>query len=87
MPSYANNSPGSSSGGCKELCLHVLFVMMKVLRVPPSNPLVWQLYLNGTPAPHCPHTSVSCCPPPESPHCRDSILCPLAHPIRPLPLV
>lgn len=27
------------------LCLHVLFVMVKVLRVPPENPLAWQLSL------------------------------------------
>lgn len=31
----------------KELCIHVLFVMVKVLRVPASNPLVWQLCLTG----------------------------------------
>ena len=36
---------GGASGGAKELCIHVLFVMVKVLRVPPSNPLVWQLCL------------------------------------------
>ncbi|MEW5298888.1 MAG: hypothetical protein WDW36_001962 [Sanguina aurantia] len=29
----------------RELCLHTLFVLVKVLRVPPSNPLVWQLSL------------------------------------------
>ena len=28
-----------------ELCVHILFVMLKVLRVPPRNPLVWQLSL------------------------------------------
>ncbi|GFH25054.1 predicted protein [Haematococcus lacustris] len=28
-----------------ELCLHLLFVLVKVLRVPASNPLVWQLSL------------------------------------------
>jgi len=26
-------------------CAHMLFVMTRVLRVPPSNPLVWQLSL------------------------------------------
>jgi hypothetical protein len=30
-----------------ELCIHVLFVVIKVLRVPPSNPLTWQLALTG----------------------------------------
>ncbi|KAK9823377.1 hypothetical protein WJX72_002332 [[Myrmecia] bisecta] len=30
---------------CKELCIHVLFVMLRVLRLPPSNPLCWQLSL------------------------------------------
>lgn len=34
-------------GAGKELCLHILFVMVKVLRVPPSNPLMWQLSLTG----------------------------------------
>ncbi len=39
--------PSCSCAGavCKELCLHILFVMVKVMRVPPSNPLVWQLSL------------------------------------------
>jgi len=39
------SGPGS---GSKELCLHLLFTMLKVLRVPASNPLVWQLSLTGT---------------------------------------
>jgi E3 ubiquitin-protein ligase ZSWIM2 len=31
---------------CSEsLCIHILFVMMKVLRVPRDNPVVWQLSL------------------------------------------
>ncbi len=34
-------------GTCRELCLHTLFVMVKVLRVPVSNPLLWQLSLSG----------------------------------------
>ena len=29
----------------KEVCEHVLFVMVKVLRVPEENPLSWQLSL------------------------------------------
>lgn len=37
----------TSYGGCKELCVHILFVMTKVLRVPPSNHIVWQLSLTG----------------------------------------
>ncbi len=41
-----SSGPGPT-GTCKELCLHNLFVMVKVLRVPASNPLVWQLSLNG----------------------------------------
>ncbi|CAK4249540.1 unnamed protein product [Aphanomyces euteiches] len=30
------------SCGDKEICCHILFVMMKILRVPPTNPVVWQ---------------------------------------------
>ena len=30
-----------------ELCVHILFVMVKVLKVQPENPLVWQLSLVG----------------------------------------
>ncbi len=30
-----------------ELCIHQLFVLTKVLRVPPSNPLTWQLSFTG----------------------------------------
>lgn len=48
--------------------MHILFVMIKVLRVPPSNPLVWQLFLNGEPvflipcpASSSPPTSDACC--------------------------
>ncbi len=40
---------GTPGQGSQDLCLHVLFVMTKVLRVPPSNPLVWQLSLTGEP--------------------------------------
>lgn len=36
--------PGPA-GCCKELCLHIVFVMVRVLRVPASNPLAWQLSL------------------------------------------
>lgn len=32
-------------GTVKESCVHILFVLVKVLRVPASNPLVWQLSL------------------------------------------
>ena len=28
-----------------ERCIHILFVMVKVLRVPPANPLTWQTAL------------------------------------------
>lgn len=34
-------------GTVSELCVHILFVVVKVLRVPPSNALVWQLSLLG----------------------------------------
>lgn len=27
--------------------MHLLFVLVKILRVPPGNPLVWQLSLTG----------------------------------------
>lgn len=30
-----------------ELCRHIVFVMVKVLKVQPENPLVWQLSLIG----------------------------------------
>ncbi|GLI66528.1 hypothetical protein VaNZ11_010403 [Volvox africanus] len=39
-------SPVGANGTSKELCLHILFVMVKVLRVPVSNPLLWQLSLS-----------------------------------------
>ncbi|KAG2502192.1 hypothetical protein HYH03_000679 [Edaphochlamys debaryana] len=39
-------SPVGSSGTCREHCLHTLFVLVKVLRVPLSNPLLWQLSLS-----------------------------------------
>ncbi|GLC40238.1 hypothetical protein PLESTB_001310400 [Pleodorina starrii] len=39
-------SPVGANGTCKELCLHILFVMVKVLRVPVGNPLLWQLSLS-----------------------------------------
>ncbi|KAG2432423.1 hypothetical protein HYH02_012994 [Chlamydomonas schloesseri] len=39
-------SPVGPNGTCKELCLHTLFVMVKVLRVPVGNPLLWQLSLS-----------------------------------------
>jgi E3 ubiquitin-protein ligase ZSWIM2 len=29
----------------KELCIHIMFVMLKVLRVPPTNPIAWQVSL------------------------------------------
>ncbi|CAG9461500.1 unnamed protein product [Pedinophyceae sp. YPF-701] len=34
--------PVSGAGPSPELCFHTLFVLTKVLRVPRSNPLVWQ---------------------------------------------
>jgi len=44
--SSANQTASSSKGGVAsqgpELCKHVYFVMLKVLRLPRSNPLVWQ---------------------------------------------
>ena len=33
------------SCSCKtspELCIHILFVMLKIYRIPPTNPVVWQ---------------------------------------------
>ncbi|EFJ52902.1 hypothetical protein VOLCADRAFT_86362 [Volvox carteri f. nagariensis] len=39
-------SPVGANGTCKELCMHTVFVMVKVLRVPVSNPLLWQLSLS-----------------------------------------
>jgi hypothetical protein len=30
-----------------DLCSHILFVLVKILRLSPSNPLVWQLSLLG----------------------------------------
>ncbi|KAF5829772.1 hypothetical protein DUNSADRAFT_15536 [Dunaliella salina] len=44
-PSCTCSSSGAN--GNKELCLHVLFTMLKILRVPATNPLVWQLSLTG----------------------------------------
>ncbi|KAG9413222.1 hypothetical protein AC1031_016238 [Aphanomyces cochlioides] len=32
----------SCSCGDKEICCHILFVMIKILRVPATNPVVWQ---------------------------------------------
>ncbi|ETV87692.1 hypothetical protein H257_01176 [Aphanomyces astaci] len=32
----------SCSCGDKEICCHLLFVMLKILRVPASNPVIWQ---------------------------------------------
>ncbi|KAF0696288.1 Aste57867_12986 [Aphanomyces stellatus] len=32
----------SCSCGDKEICCHILFVMLKILRVPPANAVVWQ---------------------------------------------
>ena len=45
-----NNLPPSLGGSTAsandpELCVHILFVMLKALKVPPRNPLVWQLAL------------------------------------------
>ena len=28
--------------GCSDICVHILFIMLKVLRVPKDNPVVWQ---------------------------------------------
>ncbi|KAL6750982.1 hypothetical protein V8C86DRAFT_2793293 [Haematococcus lacustris] len=42
-PSCSCALPGGPTPA--ELCLHLLFVLVKVLRVPASNPLVWQLSL------------------------------------------
>lgn len=38
-----------------ELCRHIVFVMVKVLKVQPENPLVWQLSLIGE------NCSLICC--------------------------
>ncbi|KAG7401139.1 hypothetical protein PHYBOEH_002697 [Phytophthora boehmeriae] len=32
----------SCSCGTADICTHILFVMLKVLRVPPTTPVVWQ---------------------------------------------
>lgn len=37
---------GGSVGG--ELCIHLLYVMIKILRLPENNPLVWQLSLTDS---------------------------------------
>jgi E3 ubiquitin-protein ligase ZSWIM2 len=34
-----------------EVCIHIIFVMIKILRVPPSNPIVWQVSLTGVASP------------------------------------
>ena len=34
-----------AKGKDQDLCWHALFVLLKVLRVPPTNPIVWQLSL------------------------------------------
>ena len=31
-----------------ELCIHHIFVMLRVLKLPANNPIIWQLSLNGT---------------------------------------
>ena len=41
----AGGAPSSSSVDAPEICAHILFVMTKVLRVPRSNPIVWQVSL------------------------------------------
>ena len=33
----------------QEVCIHHVFVMLKVLRLAPSNPIIWQLSLLGEP--------------------------------------
>ena len=38
-------SCGSGGDGRMKLCVHIIFVMIKVLRIPSSNPLSWQLSL------------------------------------------
>jgi E3 ubiquitin-protein ligase ZSWIM2 len=40
-------NPRGGAGG-EELCVHLLFVMVKVLRVPDSNPVLWQWSLVGS---------------------------------------
>ncbi len=44
---HRRSTSASAGQPCSELCAHLLFVMSKVLRVPPSNPLCWQLSLTG----------------------------------------
>ncbi len=31
-----------------ELCIHHIFVMLRVLKLPANNPIIWQLSLIGT---------------------------------------
>lgn len=33
----------SCGGGLKEHCVHTMFVLIRIFRVPPENPLAWQL--------------------------------------------
>eukprot|EP00201_Polytomella_parva_P012830 CAMPEP_0175063046 /NCGR_PEP_ID=MMETSP0052_2-20121109/14521_1 /TAXON_ID=51329 ORGANISM="Polytomella parva, Strain SAG 63-3" /NCGR_SAMPLE_ID=MMETSP0052_2 /ASSEMBLY_ACC=CAM_ASM_000194 /LENGTH=285 /DNA_ID=CAMNT_0016329165 /DNA_START=38 /DNA_END=891 /DNA_ORIENTATION=+ len=33
----------AANGTCRELCPHLVFVLGRVLRIPPTNPLCWQL--------------------------------------------
>ena len=40
-----NQMCSCGGGGSGKLCIHLLFVMLKVLRVPADNPLSWQLSL------------------------------------------
>ena len=41
----APSSSSASTADAPEVCAHILFVMTKVLRVPRSNPIVWQVSL------------------------------------------
>eukprot|EP00742_Colponemidia_sp_Colp-10_P007650 GILJ01008245.1.p1 GENE.GILJ01008245.1~~GILJ01008245.1.p1 ORF type:complete len:636 (+),score=65.69 GILJ01008245.1:75-1982(+) len=41
--SIGNQHKCSCGGGTKEHCIHTVFVLLKLLRIPSDNPLAWQL--------------------------------------------
>ena len=47
-PASIGNSSNNSKGSGSELCVHLLWVMLKVLRAPATHPTVWQLSLTDT---------------------------------------
>jgi hypothetical protein len=49
-----------AQGIAPELCRHIIFVMIKVLKVPSENPLCWQLSLVGEGPSREPPTVLGC---------------------------